>query len=65
LPHSSQKFIFVRSHCFTSALIADIFVRGCTEHHLRKNWRQVDAFPGEQVNYLAVVGWVGFVVMIS
>jgi hypothetical protein len=41
-------------------LIAGMFVGGCPEHHLCKNGREIDSFPGEQVNYLAAVGWVRF-----
>jgi len=54
LPHPSQKFFFIRAHLPYQRLIAGIFVRGCPEHHLRKNWRQKYLLAIRKLNVNAV-----------
>ena len=48
LPHPSQKFFFIGAHLPYQGLIAGVFVGGGPEHHLGKNWRQIDSFPGSK-----------------
>lgn len=47
LPNAGQKFFSIGAHLPYQRLIAGVFVGGGPEHHLGKNWRQIDAFPGE------------------
>jgi hypothetical protein len=60
LTHSGEKLFLIRLHLLYQRLIAGVFMGVCPEHHLRKNWRQIDSLRREQVCDFACVFWIRF-----